>query len=145
VVVDFGTATTFDCVNHHGEYVGGAIAPGFGISADALFSRTAKLPKVELDESAPAIGTNTVASMQSGLFWGYVGLVDGLALRCKRELAQRAEGETGTPTRVRCVATGGLSRVIGRQCDEIEDIDDNLTLFGMQQLFALNAGRTRTA
>lgn len=145
VVVDFGTATTFDCVNHRGEYVGGAIAPGFGISADALFSRTAKLPKVELDESAPAIGTNTVGSMQSGLFWGYVGLVDGLAHRCKRELAQRGEEETGKATPVRCVATGGLSRVIGRHCDEIEEVDDNLTLFGMRRLFDLNAGRGRSA
>ena len=145
VVVDFGTATTFDCVNHHGEYVGGAIAPGLGISAAAHFSRTAKLPKVELDEKASAIGTNTVRSMQSGLFWGYVGLVDGLARRCKQELAQRAVEESGQPTRVRCIATGGLSRVIGSHCDEIEAVDDNLTLFGMRRLFDLNASRSRPA
>lgn len=144
VVVDFGTATTFDCVNHHGEYVGGAIAPGFGISADALFSRTAKLPKVELDESASVIGTNTVASMQSGLFWGYVGLVDELARRCRAELAQRAHDETGTRPAVRCIATGGLSRLIGQKCSEVEQVNDNLTMQGMRQLFELNCGRART-
>ena len=99
VVVDFGTATTFDCVSAKGDYIGGAIAPGYQISADALFTRTAKLPRVPLQRPAQAIGTNTVASMQSGLFWGYVGLVNELARRCKDEFAERP----------RCVATGGLA------------------------------------
>ena len=83
VVVDFGTATTFDCVDHKGDYVGGAIAPGLSISAEALFQRTSKLPKVEVSRPRRAIGTNTIASMQSGLFYGYVGLVDHLAAVCK--------------------------------------------------------------
>ena len=143
VVVDFGTATTFDCVDHHGDYVGGAISPGFGISADALFQRTAKLPKVELDQTASVVGTNTVASMQAGLFWGYVGLVDELARRCRTELADRAEAATGARPSVSCVATGGLSRVIGTACTEIEEVDDNLTLQGMRLLFELNGGGRR--
>ncbi|MCB9759373.1 MAG: type III pantothenate kinase [Alphaproteobacteria bacterium] len=131
VVVDFGTATTFDCVNGEGEYVGGAIAPGLRISAEALFMRTSKLPRVEVARPRRAIGTNTVASMQSGLFFGYVGLVDHLARTCKAELAG------GEP--VRCVATGGFSNLIGRACEEIDDVDEHLTLRGLSMLFDLNA------
>ncbi len=143
VVVDFGTATTFDCVNHLGEYVGGAIAPGFGISADALFQRTAKLPRVELDRTASVIGTNTVQSMQAGLFWGYVGLVDELARRCRAELADLAQAATGQRPEVRCLATGGLANIIGGACGQIEEIDDDLTLQGMRRLWELNRGRAR--
>ena len=128
VVVDFGTATTFDCVSAEGNYVGGAIAPGYRISADALFTRTAKLPRVELERPERTIGTNTVASMQSGLFWGYVGLVDGLASRCKAELG----GD------VRCVATGGLARLIGSACSAIDEIDEFLTQAGLRILWDLN-------
>jgi type III pantothenate kinase len=128
VVVDFGTATTFDCVSAAGDYVGGAIAPGYRISADALFTRTAKLPRVQLERPARTIGTNTVASMQSGLFWGYVGLVDGLASRCKAELG----GE------VRCVATGGLARLIGGACESIDETDEHLTQAGLRILWDLN-------
>lgn len=133
VVVDFGTATTFDCVNTKGDYVGGAIAPGFRISADALFLRTAKLPRVEVERPQRAIGTNTVASMQSGLFWGYVGLVDGLARRCGEELAE-TEGVEG----IRCVATGGLSNLIGRACEAVDDVDEDLTLQGLRLLWERN-------
>ena len=128
VVVDFGTATTFDCVSSKGDYIGGAIAPGYQISADALFTRTAKLPRVPLQRPAQAIGTNTVASMQSGLFWGYVGLVNELARRCKDEFAERP----------RCVATGGLARLIGGACDEIDDHDEHLTLKGLRILWERN-------
>jgi len=136
VVVDFGTATTFDCVDENGDYVGGAIAPGFRISADALFERTAKLPRVEVERPAKAIGTNTIASMQSGLFWGYVGLVDELARRCKEELsAGRQDG-----TRATCVATGGLANLVGRACEQIDDVDDDLTLQGLRALHELNRG-----
>ena len=131
VVVDFGTATTFDCVSAGGDYVGGAIAPGYRISADALFTRTAKLPRVQLERPPQTIGTNTVASMQSGLFWGYVGLVDGLASRCKAELG----GD------VRCVATGGLARLIGGACDSIDEIDEHLTQVGLRILWDLNRSR----
>jgi len=131
VVVDFGTATTFDCVDDNGDYVGGAIAPGFQISADALFNRTAKLPKVEVDKPPRAIGTNTIASMQSGLFFGYVGLVDGLARRCKAELSKNGAA-------VPCLATGGLANLIGRACDEIDEVDNDLTLDGLRMLWELN-------
>ena len=130
VVVDFGTATTFDCVDARGDYIGGAIAPGFQISADALVNRTAKLPRVAVDKPPRAIGTNTIASMQSGLFFGYVGLVDGLARRCKLEL--------GGATAVPCVATGGLANLIGRACDEIDHVDNDLTLQGLRILWELN-------
>ncbi|MDP6933682.1 MAG: type III pantothenate kinase [Myxococcota bacterium] len=134
VVVDFGTATTFDCVNAEGDYLGGAIAPGFQISADALFQRTAKLPRVELGRPAKAIGTNTILSMQSGLFWGYVGLVDELARRCKAEL----DGEA------MCVATGGMAKLVGGTCTEIHKVDDWLTLEGLRLLWELNhGGRSR--
>lgn len=140
VVVDFGTATTFDCVSAAGAYVGGAIAPGFRISADALFERTAKLPRVEVERPARAIGTNTVHSMQSGLYWGYVGLVDELARRCKAELAATV-GEGG---QVPCVATGGLARLIGTACAEVDEVDDTLTLQGLRVLWERNRGRPRT-
>jgi type III pantothenate kinase len=128
VVVDFGTATTFDCVGDNGDYIGGAIAPGYQISADALFTRTAKLPRVPLQRPERAIGTNTVASMQSGLFWGYVGLVNELARRCKEEFAVHP----------RCIATGGLARLIGGACDEIDDHDEHLTLLGLRILWDRN-------
>jgi len=134
VVIDFGTATTLDCVNSSGDYLGGAIAPGFRISAEALFDSTAKLPKVEVDQTTTVIGKNTIHSMQAGLFWGYVGLVEGLAARCKKEL-QDLEGGTIS---VRCIATGGLANLIGKACSEIEAIDDYLTLRGLWILFELN-------
>lgn len=128
VVVDFGTATTFDCVSAEGDYIGGAIAPGYQISADALFTRTAKLPRVPLQRPERAIGTNTVSSMQSGLFWGYVGLVNELARRCKAEF----------DVHPRCVATGGLARIIGGACDEIDAHDEHLTLKGLRILWDRN-------
>jgi type III pantothenate kinase len=128
LVVDFGTATTFDCVNESGDYIGGVICPGFQISAEALFERTAKLPRVQVERPDVVIGTNTVASMQSGLFYGYVGLVDGVAARCKVELG-------GSP---RCVATGGLSRMIGQESREIDSVADFLTLDGLQLLWTRN-------
>jgi type III pantothenate kinase len=131
VVVDFGTATTFDCVDRNGDYVGGAIAPGFQISADALFTRAAKLPKVEVEKPPRAIGTNTIASMQSGLFFGYVGLVDGLARQCKAELSRGG----GT---VPCLATGGLANLIGRACEEVDEVDNDLTFDGLRMLWELN-------
>ena len=129
LIVDFGTATTFDCVDASGAYVGGAIAPGLQISADALFSRTARLPRVEIQRPDRAIGTNTTAAMQSGVFWGYVALVDGLARRCKDELG----GE------VPCIATGGLANLVGRACKEIDEVDEHLTLEGLRLWFERGA------
>ncbi|MFT4976818.1 MAG: type III pantothenate kinase [Myxococcota bacterium] len=134
VVVGFGTATIFDCVSAQGDYLGGAIAPGFVISAEALFTRAARLPKVEVERTERVIGTNTVEAMQAGMFWGYVGLTDELARRCKAELAP----EGGA---VRCVATGRMANLIGRACSEIDAIDDTLTLRGLQIVYERNTQR----
>jgi len=128
LIIDFGTATTFDCVNARGEYVGGAIAPGFRISEEALFTRTAKLPRVEVERPPHAIGTNTVHAMQSGLFWGYVGLVDGLAERCREELDPAAK----------VVATGGFAGLVATESKVIEEVDPYLTLRGLRLLHARN-------
>jgi len=136
VVVDFGTATTLDCVNRDGDYVGGAIAPGLQISADALFQRTAKLPRVEVKRPRRVIGHNTTDSIQSGLFYGYLGLVERLARECKAELAEGG-GE------VKCVATGGFSNLLGRACTEIDEVDEHLTLRGLSLLWHRNADGAR--
>lgn len=128
VVVDFGTATTLDCVNGRGEYVGGAIAPGLRVSEEALFERTAQLPRVEVAKPPSAIGRNTRHAMQSGLFYGYVGLVDALARRCRSEL----DGEATV------VATGGLARLISAECSAIDEVDTFLTLRGLAMLYARN-------
>ncbi len=129
VVVDFGTATTFDCVDENGDYVGGAIAPGFKISEEALFSKTAQLPRVEVSRPPTAIGKNTVHAMQSGLFFGYVGLVDSLAQRCQAELG-------GSP---KVVATGGLANLVATESAVIEEVDAYLTLRGLALLFERNS------
>ena len=134
IVVDFGTATTLDCVSSQGDYIGGAIAPGFRISAEALFSKAAKLPKVEVEKTEKVIGTNTIQSMQAGLYWGYVGLVDELAKRCKAEIRTLE----GVDANVHCVATGGLSHLIGRSCTAIDSIEGDLTLYGLWLLFHRN-------
>src|SRR5260370_16863037 len=117
VIVDFGTATTFDCISKKGEYMGGVICPGIGISADALFQRTARLPRVEIRKPARVIGTTTVGSLQSGLYYGYLGLVDGILERLMDEL--------GAETRV--IATGGLGSLIGTASGFIKDGDDFFT------------------
>ena len=128
IVVDFGTATTFDCVTPKGEYLGGVITPGVQISAEALFSRAARLHRVELALPPRVVGRNPVHSMQSGIVYGYAGLVDGLCKRLKAEL--------GYPCRV--VATGGLARLIAPQTDAVEHIDDDLTLTGLRLIFERN-------
>jgi type III pantothenate kinase len=127
-VVDFGTATTFDAVSADGDYLGGAIAPGIGIAAQALFERTAKLPRVELTRPPFAIGRNTPHSIQSGLLFGYVGLVEGMVARFKAEL--------GPETRV--IATGGLAEIISRETDVIDIVDPWLTLHGLRIIYELN-------
>jgi type III pantothenate kinase len=128
VVVDFGTATTFDCVSPKGEYLGGVICPGIQISADALFSRAAKLPRVEIAKPPKVVGKNTLHSMQSGIVYGYVGLVDGLVDRITEELE--------FPCAV--LATGGLARVIAPLSKKIQDVDDDLTLVGLRILYERN-------
>jgi type III pantothenate kinase len=128
IVVDFGTATVFDAVNEQGEYLGGAIAPGIGIASEALFSRAAMLYRVQLERPPTAIGKNTIHAMQSGILFGYVGLVEGLVQRFKDEL-------TGD---VKVVATGGLAQEIAQETKCIDIIDGNLTLSGLRFIHELN-------
>jgi type III pantothenate kinase len=128
VVVDFGTATKFEVISAEGEYLGGAIAPGLGISADALFSRAARLSRVDIRRPAKVIGTNTVTHIQSGLYYGYIGLVDGIL--------ERIFGELGHQPRV--IASGGLARMIAEDSRFITEIDDMLTLDGLRILFERN-------
>jgi type III pantothenate kinase len=130
-IVDFGTATTFDAVSREGDYLGGAIAPGIGISAAALFERAAKLPKVEIQEPPSAIGKNTAHSLQSGLLFGYVGLVEGMISRFRTEL--------GPDTKV--IATGGLAEVIAQQTKSISVLAPWLTLDGLRIIYDLNQGQ----
>ena len=128
IVVDFGTATTFDYISAKGEYCGGAIAPGLGISADALHAQASKLPRVEICKPPKVVAKNTVNSMQSGLFYGYAGLVDGLVQRMKREVG-------GDPL---VVATGGLAERIAQVSETINEVDPMLTLEGLLLLYNLN-------
>ena len=132
VIVDFGTATTFDAVSEKGEYLGGVIAPGIGISAEALFMRTARLPRVDIRKTPKVIGTNTVNSMQSGLYHGYIGLVDGILERVLEELGK-----------AKVVATGGLAPLIGTGSKFISEIDDMLTLEGLRIIWDRNSAHQK--
>jgi type III pantothenate kinase len=128
VVVDFGTATTWDVVTPRGEYLGGVIAPGVGISAEALYVHAAKLPRVEITRPPRVIGRNTVASMQAGLLFGYAGMVDAVVARIRGELDFEPA----------CLATGGLAELIARESRAIEDTDPMLTLRGLKVLYERN-------
>jgi type III pantothenate kinase len=128
VVIDFGTATTFDAVSSEGDYLGGAIAPGIGTSAEALFLRAAKLPRIELSAPPRAIGTNTTHSMQSGVMYGYAGLVEGLVARFRKELGPD----------MKVIATGGLAPVLARLTDVFQVVNPDLTLDGLRMIYELN-------
>jgi type III pantothenate kinase len=130
IIVDFGTATTFDVVTADAEYVGGAIAPGLNISADALFARAARLTRVDIKRPAHVIGSNTIVNVQSGLYFGYLGLVDGILARMKREL----------PVLKRVIATGGLASLFEAESEHIDEIDPELTLKGLKIIYDRNRG-----
>ena len=130
VVVDFGTGTTFDAVGANGDYLGGAIAAGIGISTDALFQRAARLYRVDLKSPAKAVGTNTVMALQSGIMFGFAGQVDALVKRFRHEIGENA----------RVIATGGLADVIKEESETIELVDQMLTLDGLKMLWERNRG-----
>jgi type III pantothenate kinase len=128
IVIDFGTATTFDAVSAEGDYVGGSIAPGIAIATEALFTRTAVLPRVELIHPKRAIGRNTVAAMQSGIVYGYVGLIEGLVTRIRKELGAKAK----------VVATGGFAELLAEETSVIEVVNPDLTLIGLRLIYEMN-------
>jgi type III pantothenate kinase len=128
ILVDFGTATTFDHVSEKGEYMGGCIAPGILISTEALFERASKLPRVELTVPSKLIARDTVSSMQAGIMWGYAGLVDGIVKRIKKEIKVDAM----------VIATGGLANVIAVETETIDKVEEMLTLEGLKIIYARN-------
>lgn len=133
IVVDYGTATTFDVISKDGEYLGGAIAPGVVTSTDALFDKAARLPRIELVKPVSAIGRNTVESMQSGILFGFVGQVDGLVTRLKKEVGKGAK----------VIATGGLADLVSRESSTIEHVEPMLTLEGLQIIYEKNTSQGR--
>ncbi|MCZ8517591.1 type III pantothenate kinase [Paenibacillus filicis] len=128
IVVDFGTATTFDYIDERGQYLGGAVAPGIGISTEALYRRAAKLPRIELVKPKSVVGRNTVASMQAGIIFGFAGQVDGIVERIKREY----------PARPKVIATGGLAELIASESHTIDLVNPLLTLQGLQIIYERN-------
>ncbi|MEL6266999.1 MAG: type III pantothenate kinase, partial [Pseudomonadota bacterium] len=130
VVVDFGTATTFDVVGHDGAYEGGVIAPGVNLSLDALHAAAAHLPRIDVTRPQRVCGTNTVACLQSGIYWGYIGLIEGI---CARLAAER-------DTEMKVIATGGLSPLFARGTETIEAVDPDLTVRGLVRIFRYNTG-----
>lgn len=132
IIVDFGTATTFDIVDEDGAYAGGVIAPGVNLSSEALFKATSKLPRIDIARPERVVGRDTVPAMQSGLYWGYVSLIEGVCRRIKEE--------RGAAMKV--VATGGLSPLFAEGTSEIDHVDADLTLRGLIEIHRRNAGRT---
>jgi type III pantothenate kinase len=130
IITDLGTATTFDTVSKEGDYLGGAIAPGIAAAAEAMFMQAAMLPRVELVRPKHAIGTNTIAAMQSGIVFGYVGLIEGMVSRIQQELGEKAK----------VVATGGFAELIAKETATIDVVNPNLTLIGLSLIYLMNKG-----
>ncbi len=128
IIIDLGTATTFDTVSAEGEYLGGAIAPGINTAAESLFERAAALPRVELVRPKKAIGTNTIAAIQSGIIFGYVGLIEGIVARIQRELGKKAV----------VVATGGYAEILAEETPVIDKVNQHLTLVGLKLIYGMN-------
>jgi type III pantothenate kinase len=128
IIVDMGTATTFDTVSKSGEYTGGAISPGLQTGAEALFARTAMLPRVKLVRPSKAIGTNTTTAMQSGIVYGYVGLIEGMIARIQKELPEKA----------RVILTGGYTEIFSKETDVIDVVNPNLIFQGLRMVYDLN-------
>ena len=128
IIIDLGTATTFDTVSSEGEYLGGAIAPGINTAAESLFERAAALPRVELVRPKKAIGTNTITAMQSGIIYGYVGLIEGIVARIHQELGEKAV----------VVATGGYAEILARETEAIDKVNQQLTLVGLRLIYDEN-------
>jgi type III pantothenate kinase len=128
IVIDFGTATTFDVVSAQGDYLGGVIAPGVNLSLDALHRAAAKLPNVAIQPPDKVIGTNTIGAMQSGIYYGYAGMVESVTAKIKKEF--------GAPMKV--IATGGLASLYAKACPAIEQVDPDLTITGLKELYQLN-------
>lgn len=131
IAIDFGTGTTFDAITKAGEYAGGVIFPGIQISADALFQRAARLPRVDVRRPPSVIGRTTVTSVQAGLYFGYVAMIDGVVARMRAEL--------GEPKAI-CIATGGLAEVIARDTESIEEVNPDLTMIGLKIIWKRNKG-----
>jgi len=128
IIVDLGTATTFDTVSKEGDYLGGAIAPGIVTAAEALFTRAAMLPRVDLVHPEHAIGTNTIAAMQSGIVFGYVALIEGMVARMQQELGEKTK----------VVATGGYAELLSKETSVINVVNPNLTLIGLRLIYLMN-------
>jgi len=129
IVTDLGTATSFDTVSKEGDYLGGAIAPGIMSAAEALFTQAAMLPRVELSHPKRAIGTNTIAAMQSGVIFGYVALIEGLVARIQKELKEKAK----------VIATGGYASLVAKETDVFDEVNPNLTLIGLRLIYQMNS------
>ena len=128
IIIDLGTATTFDAVSKEGDYIGGVIAPGIVTSGEALFTQAAMLPRVEITRPKQAIGTNTITAMQSGIVFGYVGLIEGIVARIQRELGEKAK----------VVVTGGYAGLIAKETTVINEVNPNLTLTGLRLIYLMN-------
>ena len=139
IIVDFGTATTFDVVNSDGAYIGGVIAPGVNLSLTALHQAAAKLPRIRVREPEKCIGTDTISAMESGIYYGYAAMVDGIVQRIMQEMQQNGEHKI-----INVIATGGLASLYARHCINVNNVIHDLTLHGLHTIFSANSERKNT-